>query len=104
MGTLVFEVRPLRGGAERGSARRCGDELDLPFFSSREKRAGGGASVTLRGGVQLATPKKVKEKDRKPRRKRGNETSPRDCPPAVPPTSWLTVSDWSLTDWSLTGA
>ena len=46
--TSVFDIRPLRGGAGRGSTARCRCELDVRFFFfSREKRAG----APLRGGA-----------------------------------------------------
>ena len=43
---------PLRGGAGRGSTRRCSYELDVRFFF-RARSELGGPSVAVRGGVQL---------------------------------------------------
>ena len=47
-----FDVRPLRGGAGRGSNAICRFELDVRFFF-RARSELGGPSVAVRGGVQL---------------------------------------------------
>ena len=47
-----FNIRPLRGGAGRGSTRRCRCELDVRFFS-RARSELGAPSVAVRGGIQL---------------------------------------------------
>ena len=47
-----FDVRPLRGGAGRGSNAICLFELDVRFFF-RARSELGGPSVAVRGGVQL---------------------------------------------------
>ena len=47
-----FDIRPLRGGAGRGSNTICRFELDVRFFF-RPRSELGGPSVAVRGGVQL---------------------------------------------------
>ena len=67
------DIRPLRGGAGRGSPRSCSDELDMSFFSWRLKRAGeplrGGAGrVSTRSSCyDLDVPFKKKKKKKKAR-------------------------------------
>ena len=47
-----FDIRPLRGGAGRGSTARCRCELDVRFFF-RARSELGPPFVAVRGGVQL---------------------------------------------------